>query len=175
MLYLVRFPDGWFKVGYTSTDIWSRASLFWTNKHPPDLCGRLGPDDVQVEALFGGSVTDEQTVFAEFPPQCGEFYCEATQGLGAVLGFMLSKFDALPIPARPEGMPTPTTERLPCCGGVEYTCFTCGAKFNRGIKLKQHLDDVHRKVRSQCNLCGMEVIPRNLKRHQGTCGKKKSK
>jgi DNA-directed RNA polymerase subunit RPC12/RpoP len=171
MLYLVRFPDGWFKVGYTSTDIWSRASLFWTNKHPPDLCGRLGPDDVQVEALFGGSLADEQTVFAEFPPQCGEFYCEATQGLGKVLGFMLSKFDSLPIPARPEGLPTQSVEKLPCCGGVEYTCFTCGAKFNRGIKLKQHLDDVHRKIKAKCCKCGLGVIQRNLKRHQGTCKK----
>jgi hypothetical protein len=175
MLYLVRFPDGWFKVGFTSTDIWSRASLFWTNKHPTDLCGRLGPEDVRIEALFAGSHDEEQEVFAQFPPQCGEFFHEATQGLDVVLQFMRSKFESLPIPARPEGMPTATTERLPCCGGVEYTCFTCGAKFNRGIKLHQHLNDVHRKVKSKCGACGKEVIPRNLKRHQDACGKKTRK
>ncbi len=60
-------------------------------------------------------------------------------------------------------------ERLPCCGGAEYTCFSCGAKFTRGIKLKQHLDDMRRKVRSKCGGCGIEVIQRNLKRHEKSC------
>ena len=62
-------------------------------------------------------------------------------------------------------------EKLPCCGGVEYTCFSCGAKFARGIKLKQHLDDMHRKVPSKCGGCGVEVIQRNLKRHEKACKK----
>jgi DNA-directed RNA polymerase subunit RPC12/RpoP len=172
MLYVVSFPDGWFKLGFTSTDIWSRACLFWTNTHPTDLCGKLGPDGVRVEALFAGSYAEEQALFELFPPQCGEFFHESTQSLQALLEDASRKYEALPIPPRPEGFPCPAVEKLPCCGGVEYTCFTCGAKFPRGIKLKQHLDDVHRKVRAKCGGCGKEVIQRNLKRHQATCRSK---
>ena len=170
MLYVVAFPDGWFKLGHTSTDIWSRACHFWTNTHPPDLCGKLGPDDIRVVALFHGGYAEEQELFAQFPPQWGEFFHDSFTNVEGLLEAM-SKFEPCPVPPKPEGMGFPAVEKLPCCGGQEYTCFTCGAKFPRGIKLKQHLDDVHRKVKVPCKGCGLKVIPRNLKRHQGACKK----
>ena len=168
MLYVVSFPDGWFKLGFTYSNVWTRVCLFWTNKHPADLCGKLGPDDIKIEALFTGGHTEEQALFSEFQPQCGEFFHDTAQNLNAFLKMMRTRHEELPIPPRPKGMMSDVVEKLPCCGGVEYTCFECGAKFPRGIKLKQHLDDVHRKIRCKC-ACGKEVIQRNLKRHQSKC------
>ena len=169
MLYVISFPDGWFKLGHTS-DLWQRVCHFWTNKHPTDLCGKLGPEDVRVIALFAGGLVEEQQLFAEFAPQCGEFFHESSTSLHAILAAAAAKFEALPVPPRPD-WGTCSVEKLPCCGGVEFTCFSCGAKFARSIKLKQHLDDMHRKVRSKCGCCGVEVIPRNLKRHAKVCKK----
>ena len=165
MLYVVRFPNGWFKVGHTSSDIWTRACQFWTNQHPTELCGKLSPDDVEIVALFAGDREEEQAIFARFPPKCGEFYDE---GLEALVGSI--ELAKLPVPEKPTFL-VQSGERLPCCGGQGFSCFTCGAKFSRGIKLKQHLDDVHRKVRAKCGRCGLEVIKRNLKRHQDNCKK----
>lgn len=165
MLYVVKFANGWFKVGHTSNDIWTRACHFWTNQHPTELCGKLGPDDVEIVALFAGGREEEQALFAKFPPKRGEFYDE---GLEALLSSI--ELPELPVPEKP-GFLVQSDEKLPCCGGVEYTCFQCNAKFLRGIKLKQHLDDVHRKVRAKCAGCGLEVIKRNLKRHQSSCKK----
>ena len=171
MLYIASFPGGWFKLGYTATDFWRRACQFWTNTHPPALCGKLGPENVVLQALFVGCREDEQQLFSEFPPQVGEFFHESERSLQSLLEAVRLKFEALPLPAKPEWGEADAAEKLPCCGGVEYSCFTCGAKFSRGAKLKQHLDDVHRKIRAKCSGCGIEVIQRNLKRHQQACKK----
>ncbi len=170
MLYVASFPDGWLKLGHTSVDFWTRASRFWTNTHPPDLCGKLGPENVELQALFVGGRVEEQQLFADFAPHVGEFYHESKASLQTLLEAMRLKFDALPLSPKPE-WGEGVAEKLPCCGGVEFSCFTCGAKFSRGVKLKQHLDDVHRKVRAKCSGCGVEVIQRNLKRHQQACKK----
>ena len=172
MLYVASFPGGWFKLGHTTAEFWQRAAHFWTNTHPTDLCGKLGPENVELLALFVGGYAEEQQLFAEFPPKCGDFYHESERSLQSLLEAARLKFEALPMPQKPQwGESESPAEKMPCCGGVEYSCFTCGAKFNRGIKLKQHLDDVHRKVRAKCGGCGIEVIQRNLKRHQQACKK----
>ena len=54
MLYIAAFPGGWFQLGYTSIDFWVRAGRFWTNTHPPALCGKLGPENVVLQALVVG-------------------------------------------------------------------------------------------------------------------------
>ncbi len=170
MLYIVSFPGGWFKLGHTATDFWRRACQFWTNTHPTELCGKLGPENVELLALFAGGREEEQRLFSEFPPKCGEFFHESELSLQSLLD-AAAKFDALPLPPKPEWGESEVAEKLPCCGGVEFSCFTCGAKFSRGIKLKQHLDDVHRRIRAKCSGCGVEVIQRNLKRHRQSCKK----
>lgn len=172
MLYLIRFSNGWYKVGHTSTDIWKRACCFWTNSHPADLCRELGPEHIQIEALFAGGRDEEQTVFKAFPPHCGEFYKETP--LDTVLEFMKSNFAVLPIPPKPEELEV-TNERLHCCGGQIFECWKCPGrpKFNRSIKLKQHIDDVHRQLKEACPGCGLKVIQRNLKRHQTSCKSKR--
>lgn len=166
MLYVIQFANGWFKLGHTSSDVWTRACQFWTNTHPTDLCGKLGPDDVQVLALFVGGREQEQSLFKRFPPKCGEFYHEGDLRPDELIAAI--ELDRLPVPAKPVGLVS-SEEKLKCCGGAEYSCFTCGANFSRGIKLKQHLDDVHRKVKSKCARCQKMVIPRNLKRHLQAC------
>ncbi len=158
MLYIAAFP-------------WRRACQFWTSAHPPDLCGKLGPENVEFQGLFAGGRAEEQQLFAEFPPKCGEFFHDGELSLQALLEAARLKYDALPLPPKPEWGEADAVEKLQCCGGVEYSCFTCGAKFSRGIKLKQHLDDVHRKIRAKCSGCGVEVTQRNLKRHQQACKK----
>jgi hypothetical protein len=85
MLYLASFPGGWFKLGHTSQDIWQRVCQFWTNTHPTDLCGKLGPEDVRVKALFAGGYAEEQQMFAESVPQCGEFFHESSTSLQTIL------------------------------------------------------------------------------------------
>jgi len=171
MIYIVRFPGGWFKLGHTSTDIWTRASQFWTNSHPTELCGKLGAENVSVEALFTGSFAEEQALFAIFKPQRGEFFDESQQSLQELLSLVELMLERLPTPTKPTNFPG-AQEKLPCCGGTEYECFQCGARFPRGIKLKQHLDDIHRKKRASCGFCNLQVIPRNLKRHQDNCKKR---
>ena len=98
MLYVISFPDGWFKLGHTS-DLWQRVCHFWTNKHPTDLCGKLGPEDVQVIALFAGDLAEEQQLFAEFAPQCGQFFHESSTSLQTILA-AAGKFEALPVPPK---------------------------------------------------------------------------
>ncbi len=135
MLYVVSFPCGWFKLAHTSQDIWHRVCQFRTKKHPTDLCGKLGPEDTQAQALFAGGYAQEQQMFAEFTPQCGEFFHESSTSLQKILEAARGKFEALPVPPSPDWGSCPAVEMLPCCGGVEYTCFSCGTKFIRSIKL----------------------------------------
>ena len=170
MLYVALFPGGWFKLGYTSADFWRRACQFWTNAHPTELCGKRGPENVELHSLFVGGYAEEQQLFAEFTPQNGEFFHESATSLQTLLEAARLKLEALPLPPKPEWGDC-AAEKLPCCGGVEFSCFTCGAKFSRGVKLKQHLDDAHREIRAKCSGCRVEVVQRNLKRHQQACKK----
>ena len=127
MLYIAAFPGGWFKLGHTSTDFWRRACQFWTNTHPTDLRGKLGPENVELQALFVGGRAEEQQLFAEFQPRCGEFFHESERSMQSLLEAARLKFDALPLPPKPEWGES-AVEKLPCCGGVEYSCFTAGPR-----------------------------------------------
>jgi len=168
MIYVASFRDGWYKVGFTTQDVWDRSRTFWVVKHPPALCGRLGLPDLDVVALFAGGLSDEQAIFASHPPCCGEFYHEETLPRATLLAAI--GLPSLPVPPRPSDL-TGTQERLPCCGAPGYTCFKCGLFFARACKLHQHLNDVHRPDSHPRCPCGKRVIPRNLKRHQasGSC------
>ena len=100
MLYIAAFPGGWLKLGHTSVDFWRRACQFWTNAHPTDLCGKLGPENVELQGLFGGGRKEEQQLFAEFPPQIGEFFHESERSLQSLLEAARLKFDPLPLPPK---------------------------------------------------------------------------
>ena len=101
VLYIAAFPGGRFKLGRTSVDFWCRACQFWTNAHPTELRGKLGPENVELLALFAGGREEEQRLFSEFPPKCGEFFHESELSLQSLLD-AAAKFDALPLPPKPE-------------------------------------------------------------------------
>ena len=114
-------------------------------------------------AAFEGDMSDEKMVQEAFPDRSGEFW--DMEKLDAMLTYMRDKFIELPLPERPVSWEYEEVEKLPCCGAPTLTCFQCGKVFPRWIKLKQHLDDVHRSKRIRCP-CGSFQVERNLKRHQ---------
>ena len=163
MLYIITFANStWGKVGVTESSLWSRFETLWTNVHPSELCGKLGCEHIEVLRLFEGSRAEEQVIFSLFPTDCGEFYVASR--LPQIIKLAESMLEARTVPPKPSQF-APPGEKRPCCGGTEYVCFTCGLRFQRACKLKQHLDDVHRKIRVKCK-CGKEIPPRNLVRHQ---------
>jgi hypothetical protein len=54
-------------------------------------------------------------------------------------------------------------------GGVVWRCWHCGAVFTRSCKLKQHKDDMHRRIRVRCEHCGKDVMPCKIDWHGRTC------
>jgi NAD(P)H-flavin reductase len=141
---------------------WTRFETLWTNTHPPALCGKLGCEHIEIIRVFAGSRAEEQLLFSLFPPDIGEFYL--TSRLSQLICMAEMMFEAVLTPAKPLQF-APPREKRPCCGGVEYKCFTCGKVFQRACKFYQHMEDVHRKIRVKCK-CGKFYQSRNLARHQ---------
>ena len=171
MLYIFKVVDlPWFKFGYTEqTNPWNRIQTgFWTNVHPTELCGRLGPECFELIALFEGDVKLERAMQSIFPPHTGEFWKD--EDIEAFVWMLKLITDEIPIPPRPEFQQKVHVEKLACCTGNWHVCWTCGQRFGRFCKLLQHKRDVHESARFRCS-CGKE-FPRkgNLDRHvQKSC------
>ena len=170
MLYLFKVRDAPFiKMGFTRSCPWRRiATGFWSNLHPTDCCDKLGWEDLELVAVFPGSLEDEKSIKKTFPPTVGEFWPEQMVNvLKSTLGFLGGE---LPLPPRPLAPPEVERceEKLPCCSGQTIRCFKCDKTFHRWHHLKQHLQS-HADVKDSCGGCGLKVLKRNLKRHTGTC------
>ena len=166
MLYLFcHNTRPWVKVGFTDKRDAHDRLPFWTNKHPEELCGRLGRGDWTLSRTWIGDRALETVVQELFPDRSGEFWRrEYAEDITSMVDLMAEDVPTLP----KTGFTFPeTAERLPCCGGQEHRCTQCGKTFPRSLKLWQHIEDVHRCKRVRCP-CGDEQVPRNLKRHQET-------
>ena len=171
MLYISRIKDQpYVKFGYTASSPWRRAATgFWSNVHPVALCNKLSYADLELVGLYGGSLAEETAVKASLPPLAGEFWSLEMLGpLTTLLDFMQPR---LLLPERPETQPLVDrpVEKLPCCSGRSWTCFTCEMVFRRYHHLKQHLTTHSGAGKARCKKCSLEVVKRNLKRHESTC------
>jgi len=170
MLYVFRsLRTPWCKIGYTGQPCpWDRLYPrgFWGVLHPTDLCGHLDPEDFELLTAFEGGRDLESALQSLFPPDRGEFWrAERVDTVLAMLRLMARELDALP--PRPSVGVLTSAELQPCCGGRGHRCYRCGATYARYHRLQQHIADAHRRVRVRC-ACGLEIVPRNLLRHQRT-------
>jgi hypothetical protein len=170
MLYVFKVVDTpYVKMGFSNGCPYRRIALgLWSNVHPKECCGRLGWSDLQLLALFNGTVQQEAMVKMFLPPDVGEFWAdEMLAPLLLVLGFMA---EALPLPPRPLLPPEVhrNVEKLPCCSGEVLRCFICDKTFSRWHHLQQHRQS-HAGIKEACNRCGRKVLKRNMKRHEQSC------
>jgi len=167
MLYVFNIIDTPFlKMGFSSGCPWRRVARgFWNNVHPSECCGKLGWHNLELLAVFKGSLADEAAVKRALPPVTGEFWAEEmAKPLLTLLGFL---GESLPLPPRPLQPPTVgrEEERLPCCGGRLFHCWRCEKTFGRWHHLQQHLQS-HGNVKVACQKCGIKVIKGNLRRRE---------
>ena len=162
----------WIKIGFTSqTNPWVRISNgFWTNVHPPELCGCLSPDNLDLIFLFQGDQAVEAVVHSLFPPDHGEFWKKDRQD--EMIKMIRLMCHEIPIPPRPALLDV-SGERLPCCGGETHECRICGKNFKRIHTLLEHQRDVHQRRRIRC-ACGADVTKRNINQHQQSKRHKKA-
>ena len=67
MLYLFSHTTlPWVKFGYTQGEAWRRLP-FWTNRHPPELCGQLGAENFSLLRCWVGCLQTEALVKEIFP------------------------------------------------------------------------------------------------------------
>ena len=144
------------------------ATGFWSNIHPKACCDRLGWDNLELLAVFDGSIEAEVAIKQAIPPHFGEFWPECQ--LDSLLYSAALLCAPLPLPGKPErpAEVERVTEKLPCCGGLEFYCDDCGVGFKREHHLRQHHESC-RGLKLQCSGCGKRSLRRNLKRHQSRC------
>ena len=166
MLYFFKIRDApWVKFGFTNQENpWNRiGNGFYTNSHPPELCNRLGQDNLELIFVFEGDQRLEKVIQNLFPPEKGEFWRD--EDLDDMVQMLKLMAEEVSLPPRPSFLPSVTSEKLPCCTGVWHRCYTCGNKFARFCKLLQHKRDVHQANTLKC-VCGKQFARKgNLDRH----------
>ena len=77
MIYIFRVVGaGFVKLGFTHGSPWTRvATGFWSNIHPKACCHKLGWDNLELLAVFDGSIEAELAIKQAIPPHFGEFSC----------------------------------------------------------------------------------------------------
>jgi hypothetical protein len=175
MLYVFKVTDtAFFKFGWTEQrNPWDRIQNgMWTNSHPPELCQKLNPENLELIFLFEGDRRLERAIQSIFPPAHGEFWED--EDLDDIIQMLKLMAEEIPIPPRPCFHYTEHAEKLSCCTGILHTCYSCGMQFSRFCKLLQHKRDKHEVARYKC-VCGKE-FPRkgNLDRHVLKSCKRKS-
>ena len=170
MLYIFKVVDlPWVKFGWTEqTNAWSRIQNgFWTNLHPPELCNRLGQDDLELLFVFEGGEKLERVIQSLFHPVLGEFWRD--EDLDNMVQMLKLMTEEVSLPPRPSFLQG-TGEKLACCTGVWHECYTCHMMFKRECKLWQHKRDVHAPSTFECPLCRTKFSRKgNLDRHLKTC------
>jgi hypothetical protein len=173
-IYLFQVGDtGFFKLGFTRGCPWVRVALgVWNNVHPKECCNKLGFENLQLLALYKGTLEQEQAIQALNPfRENGEFWPDWMRW--RVL-FSLRGHEVQTIPEKPElrmqeGIHRHNEAKLLCCtGGQEFKCWTCDMVFTRYHHLVQHKISAHTSNgRTTCQNCGAKGLTRNMlhKRH----------
>ena len=187
MLYLFSVEGTDFvKAGFTGGCPWGRVrDGFWRLVHPPECCGKLGWESLQLLALSPGTLGDEALMKERTPPVTGEFW--RRQDLDALRLFFKAQACCahgcdsdnweLPLPPKPEAPPLGRgIEKRPCCGGTSVVCYACQRSFTLWVHLSTHmrescparLETGLAAAKVVCRVCAVPVIKRNLKRHKDT-------
>ena len=138
MIYLARFP-GFLKLGYASCASQRLSDGLWDNKHPKELCGKLGPECIEeVIGIWAATKEEEKALHKRLPDSVGEFY--EPQHLPEILKALedFPKADGLPL-LRPSKHDKSSNKRA-CCTGFIHDCAHCGQTFVTGRHWKRHRD-----------------------------------
>jgi hypothetical protein len=172
MIYIFHIVDtGFVKLGFTQGNPWTRvATGFWSNIHPKACCHKLGWENLELLCCFDGGTEAEAAIKQAMPPHFGEFWSEKQITELLCLCYQVCNKKILPSPAKPERPPEVerATEKLPCCGGLEFFCDSCGMGFKRAHHLRQRHERC-RGLKVECSGCVKKILQRNLKRHQSKC------
>lgn len=156
-LYIFQLEHGWCKFGVSAGCPWVRYERhgFWGLQHPPCLCGKLGPDHVDLIYVFRGGLAEEAAIKASHPPDMSEFYLNRLDELLAAC----AQFERLPLPPRPPII----NERKDMRG----CCLELGNSKRQSHVLRSH---VTKGKKEPCPLCGKVVAVRRdkLKAHQAS-------
>jgi hypothetical protein len=163
----------YFKMGFTAVCPWMRVSCgLWSNVHPTACCDKLGWDNLELVALFEGTMADEKALQEAIPPERGEFW--PSSRYEELLKAMSDKLVEKVLPPRPSTPPRlgRGEERLSCClGGRDFKCGVCAKVFARHHLLVQHRASHSMTAdRVTCRRCGLVGLKRNIfcKRHRET-------
>ena len=78
MIYIFEIVEtNYFKLGFTKTEnVYYRIKNngFYTNKHPIEICNKLGHVHLKLLFVYQGDINIETHIKKKFPPLCGEFY-----------------------------------------------------------------------------------------------------
>ena len=151
MLYVFKVTGtAFFKLGWSEQgNPWDRIrNGFWTNSHPPELCQKLNPENLELIFLFEGDRRLELCMQSIFPPAHGEFWKD--EDLDDMIQMLKLIAEEIPIPPRPCFPYTEHAEKLSCCTGILHTCFTCGMQISRLCKLSHHKEAVHEAPKYRC-------------------------
>ena len=168
-IFFVR-GTGFFKLGYTAGCPWMRVvSGAWANVHPAECCNKLGFKDLELLALFEGSMQQEQALQALNPhPENGEFW--PMSEMSAVIGILEATVVEQRAPLRPVlhgdwAANWRIEEKRACCErGCEFKCWLCEETFARYHQLVQHKNSAHSSTlgRAVCEKCGAKGLKRNI-------------
>ena len=145
----------------------------WSNVHPKACCNKLGFENMNLLALFEGTLEQEKIFQSLNPyPENGEFW--PNYFLGVLTLSLDERLDRREIPERPDlrnqaGVSRRSEAKRVCCtGGQDFKCWTCDKVFKRYHHLVQHKISAHTtNGRTTCQNCGAKGLSRNIlhKRH----------
>ena len=173
MIYIFEvLGTDWIKLGYTANNnVYDRIKIngFYTNKHPVEVCNKLGAKNLELLFVFQGEEYFEKTIKILYPSNVGEFYPKYMCNIFVnILKYLTEQAPQNPRPH--DSFFEQPKEFLPCCGGQVFKCSICGKEFKREHKLYEHKREVHQKRNRVICDCGKEILQRNLKRHkQDSC------
>ncbi len=174
-IYIFKVGDsGFFKLGFTRGCPWKRiASGVWSNVHPEACCNKLGFENLNLLALYKGTLEQEQALQALNPyPENGEFWPDWLRE--TILDALKRQHEMQMIPEKPDlrtqaGVSRRSEAKRVCCtGGQDFKCFFCDKVFRRFHHLLQHQFSAHSSNgRTTCQNCGTTGLTRNIlhKRH----------
>ena len=132
MIYVLGWEDWGIKLGYAKDPLQRAFDGWWTNQHPPELCGRLTLEHCRLLGVWAGSREDEDTLQKEFNggtrhrdgKHHDEFYPWAEWPKN--LRDLETNYTRLPEPTlMPTHIKNLKRKRCEGCGGGAYYCTFC--------------------------------------------------